>query len=223
MTQNHAFETFKQFPPFCHLNEALLNKLSSQSQTRTFQANDTLYRAGDTEHSLSIIEQGQVQITSLSEQGSIIDLQTVGRGHLIGEVGFLSGFPHRTDAIAQTETTTLSLPRTAIKPLIKASPKLLNGLIDILCRKITYFQDRYPEALSAPLKIRLAKKLLNLASSPNNNQVFVSHEALGQSLGVCRESISRCLARYRNAGIIQTGHSCIQIIDKEKLKHLAKN
>jgi CRP-like cAMP-binding protein len=218
MTKKHAFDTYRQYPPFNNLTINQLNTLSAQAITHTYGANDTLYRVGDKEQTLSIIEEGQVQITSLSQKGNFIDLQTVGKGSLIGEIGFLSGRPHRTDAIAKTPTTTIALPRAAIKPLIQASPELLNGLIDILCQKITYFQDTYLATLNAPLKNRLAKKLLSLSGHTIGAEVFISHEALGQSLGNCRESVSRCLAGFRNAGIIQTGHSCIQILDRERLK-----
>ena len=72
---------------------------------------------------------------------------------------------------------------------------------------------------------RVAAHLIKLAechgTSTAARTACVTQAALAEYVGSAREVVSRCLRELSEAGIVATGHGCLQILNEAKLRRLA--
>ncbi len=94
---------------FSKLNDNELEQISNLCSFKDFQAKDEIFREGETRKFLGIIVKGEVNIVKPDQwEGDTIIAKLV-EGNIMGEMGFFAGTPFKASAIAETETTILSI------------------------------------------------------------------------------------------------------------------
>ena len=69
---------------------------------------------------------------------------------------------------------------------------------------------------------RLAAFLLEEAGLEGSNQLKMTHEIIGNHLGSAREVVTRMLRYFQNEGMVKLSRGTVEILNPEKLSHLAQ-
>lgn len=106
-------------------------------ERRQFAPGDYLIRQGDEPNDLFVIEEGQVTARIEPDHGPPTRLESMGRGRVVGELGFLLGTPRTAAVIADEATTARRISREALERLKIEQPERVATLNELLARLLS--------------------------------------------------------------------------------------
>jgi serine/threonine protein kinase len=109
---------------FTEVPAPVLQEISHHLEERRYADGDVLMRRGDPGDVMHVVRRGAVRVISASGE----TLTTLGAAEVVGEMALLSGEPRNADVVAEGPTTTLTLARDVIAPLIRSHPSLARFL-----------------------------------------------------------------------------------------------
>lgn len=112
-------EQLARVPLFANCSRRQLKSLADEARVEQIEAGDRLVAAGAPSHDVYVVLAGSVRV---ERDGREID--TLGPGGLIGELGLLSDSPRLADVIAHTPLEVLCLDRSALQRAVDAIPGL---------------------------------------------------------------------------------------------------
>lgn len=121
-------------------------------ETRSFKKGEQIYSRGEFSGNLFIVRAGEVQIRSHAADGTSHLIGMHGRGSLFGEVSFLSGEKHSSDATASLDSIIYVLPGHAFSQLLKEESALGQSLSLLLSRRL---RNRLEPSNEKPSRIHL--------------------------------------------------------------------
>jgi CRP-like cAMP-binding protein len=134
-------ELFAALPP-----EGLA-ALATQGSWRTFRPCSQIMQQGDLEHALHIIVRGRVRLErSHPALRAPIELEQLGPGEVIGELGVLDHQPISDTVTAIEDTETVEIRAAALADIVVRFPEASAALLASLCR-----QPRRPQALAGQI------------------------------------------------------------------------
>jgi CRP-like cAMP-binding protein len=140
-------------------------------------------------------------------------------GALFGNLPLLGQSLSSTKAIAGIDGARLSvMDIEAAKKWIKACP---TELLEIIGPRLHLVEARYYSARFQLADSRLASLLLML-SAQGSVVEGLSHEELGEMLGVHRETVTVALSVMESDGMIERSRKAITIVDKGRLRELSE-
>ncbi len=122
-------------PLFSTLPESDCERLYKAMQTRTFDANQTIFWMGDKGTDFFVIQAGTVELLLQNEDGKETLLAHLGAGDCFGELSLLDGAPRTATCRAATPVTALTLSRDAFFDFIKSHPAAAIHLLETLGRR----------------------------------------------------------------------------------------
>lgn len=121
-----------------YLGEAEHARLLGAMNTRNVAAGEFVLRKGDPSSSLLIVEEGELEVLDES-MGETVRLASVGRGGVVGEVGFVDGQPRTHHVRARSACVLRSLTRERLLELVRDDPmlfaKLMIALAELLAAR----------------------------------------------------------------------------------------
>jgi CRP-like cAMP-binding protein len=209
-------------PFFRGLKPELIDQVGSHAVTRVVKAGTAIYGKGDPGDSLFAVITGIVQISVPSVEGKDTVFAQLAAGEIVGEIALLDGRPRSADVVAVTDCELMVINRRDFMPLIHDHPELAFRLIDILCEKLRRTNDQVERVTFLDLPTRLAKVLIQLVqSSTEGRKISVTQSALGQMIGMSRESTNKQLRNWEERNWVRLERRCIVVVALDKLKALA--
>lgn len=214
----------KKIPLFASLPEADQEKLVSLLRRENLRKGETLFRQGDEGTALYLIVHGRIKI-SMSRRMDTVTLAVLGQGEFLGEMALLDGLPRSADAIALEDSYLYALNRKDFLAFLVNNEKAVRDVLSSLSLRLRKTDHMLAEMCFLNLSIRLAQKLVELAEAgggdredPDEYELKISQQELGNILGVSRESINKELKLLRDKGVVSTSRSCLCIHDLAYLK-----
>jgi len=187
---------------------------------------ERLYRAGEAfSHlyyvktgalkSLMLLPDGREQVTGFALAGDTLGLDAIG------------GSTHPSEAIALEDTWVCAIPYTGLIHLSRRAEAVQTHLQRLLSRELV--RDQGVMLLLGRMQAaeRVAAFLLSLAQrykarglSPHEFILPMVREDIGNYLGLTLETVSRCLSRFRKAGLIEVDNRRLHILDAEALQQV---
>ncbi len=127
-----------------------LSAISNMVQHRTVAPGDTIIHKGDKNRDLFFLVGGLVEISSKTDGDDAV-LNQIRPPYLLGDIGFLTGFPRTATAKAKTTVTLYILDYEKLIGLLKAFPAWLHPLLTAFSSSIKslHFQnDKLKKKLS---------------------------------------------------------------------------
>ncbi|MEO6841042.1 MAG: Crp/Fnr family transcriptional regulator [Bradyrhizobium sp.] len=212
----------KMNPMFADLGTDELQRMSSLCHTQQLGAGEVLFQKGDPGDALFGVRRGQIRIETGASDGNRLTLNFMGSGDLFGEVAVLDGQSRTADAMAGEATELFVLRRQDFLAFLEREPKVAIKIMQLLCQRIRWQSERMEESVLQPLPIRLARRLVALASD-YGSEVHISQEQLGVFVGAARESVNRQLQSWRKDGILDLQRGRILLQNMTKLTAVARN
>ena len=212
-------------PLFTGLATDHLEKVARIAQPKDFKKGDPIFFDGQAADGFYVVAAGRIKVFKLSADGKEQILHIFGPGEPVGEVPVFSGGVFPANAAALENSRLLFLPKTAFVRLLAENTALVLNMLAILSRRLRQFTVQVENLSLKEVPGRLAGYLLFLSREQQNTQrveLTVSKGQLASLLGTIPETLSRILARMREAGLIEVEGASISLLDAEGLEMLAE-
>lgn len=111
----------KSSPIFQGLTQEMLDEIQHHTKLRCYQPNEFICRQGEIGSSIFIIQSGLVEIF-MRKSDSIILLDRLRHGDMLGEIALITGEPLTASAVAITITKALELSRNYFAIIVAYHP-----------------------------------------------------------------------------------------------------
>lgn len=202
-----------------------LEKILLFTSERQFSDSQIIFQKGDLGDSLLAVLAGKVRISTCSDEGKELILNTIFRGELFGEIAFIDGLERSATATAIGETVLLSIRRSEFIPFLKKNPEIAVHWLKILCKKLRDTSERVEVVGLLPVPVSLARFLIKAAEE--RGDIYLdwkkSQQEIGNEIGSSRESVNKQLNKWKKQGLIKLGGQSLSvtILDLEALDKIA--
>ena len=190
---------------------------------------ETIYSQGSPGDSLIVLLTGSLKIVNFTSDAREVVLGFAKPGALIGEIAVLDGSPRSADIVALEATESFVIYRRDLMPILRSSGDAMFGLVDGLCAMIRS-TNMLVESYAMNTTARGAACLTQLAAQHGREvltggvmiDLKVTQRDLGNYLGLTRETVSRMLGEFREAGLVELKGNRIVILDAKGLQDIAE-
>ncbi len=204
-----------------------LDKLMTFARMERYGANEVIFRKGDPGHSMMMVVQGRIKISSSSAEGKEVVLTVLVTGEFLGEMAILERKDRSADATALEPSELLVLQRRDFIPFLERNPKVCIRMLCVLSDRLRRTSELVEDRTFLSLSSRLAKALLDLARVSGREvpegvrvEFKMSQKDLAASLGASRESINKQLGAWQNEGLIKKGRGFIILNQHRELARI---
>jgi len=196
------------------------SQYTNYAKIQRLKKNSILFRQGDKLNGFYYLQEGEIMISVLREDGYERIIDFVFPGSLIGE--------QMVNNVASFTTATLLMDSTVYYFTKKQFERLTNEHLEAsqqfgysLIKKIR-MHATINSILNAPIDVQLAHFLFNLAERTGDNVVDITQTSIAKYLGKSRVALWKVLKEWRSEGIIKISNQTIEIKDLGKLKEKSK-
>ena len=205
---NERLEALGALPLFEPLSPDERERLAAGCRMRTFARGATLFSEGERADGMHIVLRGVVKVVRFAPDGRETVLHLVRRGNTIGEA-----------AMFQKGT----FPASALFALVTENPEMALRMLAALSLRLRMFAHKLAAQGQGGAACRLATYLLHRRQIGGGDliRLGVSREVLANLLGLARETLSRQLSRFSEAGLVELRGKDIVILDVPALQATA--
>jgi CRP/FNR family transcriptional regulator, anaerobic regulatory protein len=197
------------------------------SERRRLRRGDRLFRRGDRFVALYAIRSGffKTCMKTDDDRTQITGFQMA--GELLGFDG-IDDDVHRCDTIALEDSEVCVIAYAALEEMSHEFAALGRQVHRVMSREIVRDHDVMLLLGGMCADERVASFLSNLAQrqqargfSPSSLSLRMSRQEIGTYLGLKLETVSRCLSRFHDAGVLDVRHRQVLILQPEALQQVA--
>ncbi len=214
---------------FAGLSEPEIEGLIEVTRPRLLKPREELFHKGDEGSEIFLVVRGTVKVLTTSDEGDDVVFSILSQGEVFGEVALLAS-PVRTATVtAITECQLLAIHRRDFLDFLKRHPEAAIKLLIVLAERLKHVSELVEDTLFLNLPVRLAKKLVHLASIYGDEvdggdvriNLKLSQEEWGDLVGATRESINKQMRVWSEQGIVSRDAGYILIHRPASLEKLA--
>ncbi len=199
-------------PLFASLGEAELSEIANLLIERRFPKGSTILEEGVPGDYMYVIEEGQVKVTKISDDGREKVLEMFGPGEFFGEMALLDEEP-RSASVKTTRPCVLqALSRQDFLRLLRRNSDISTALLRVLSLRLREADDQVRALLFDRVEARVRRLLTRLACDPASGEPPrrvtppLTHQSLAEQAGTSRETITRVIKQLKDEGwLAQTG------------------
>ena len=198
------------------------NLFDSIGTEKLYPKNTTIYHQGQQAENFYFLKKGSVKIFFNSIEGLQKTISIVTDGSVLGEAAFFDHKPRISSAQTITPCTIISVTQAQMESAFAKDPKLAMYLLKVQAQSIRMLSAQVSGMAFSKADCRIANQLLQ--SKINNGKISIvnlTHEEIGNLVGVSRVTVSKILNDFANRGIIKTAYRVITLTDIEKLEEIA--
>lgn len=208
--------------PSAEVLQALKNAGIKEQRARK---NAVLLREGENNNRIIILDQGYVKITKMDLNGNI-KLLALGHSQALGLAGFFQKKEYPATVTALTECSYFSMWRNDLQVLMDEAPVIRDYFLESMDEFVSYYIWNSVMQTYDSTKVQLAGILLDIMEEigkPMENgemeiPLALTDEILSNFLGSSRETVTRILGKWREAGWIDKKKRCLVIHDSDNLR-----
>ena len=201
---------------FFALPEAARARLLAESIRISVPAGALLYR-DDERPRVLIVLGGRLRVFLSSADGRQLTVRYASRGDVVG-LGLVLGGPGPTSVDSRTAASVLACGIDVVRSLIATDPDVARMCAEELTRQLYRALDELSEQAFLPVRRRLVKHLLQMASPDEQGLVVhASHEELADAVASVRVVVTRILHQLRDEGLVEIMRNGVVIHDPARL------
>ena len=202
--------------------DALARAFETQGLTRTFRRGTYLFHEGDAPAEVFLLQEGEVEIGSVSPGGSQRLVTTLRPPRLFGELAVLGEMTRTASALALTEVRVSSLKSDYFAGVLNKDTSVARALLRTLARHLAAHESHIDDLLFLDLRGRVAKRLLDLAGE-NGVTSAITQAGLASLCGGSRENVTRILSELQKKGYVERDGRRYRVLNAERLEKLAED
>lgn len=214
----------RKVPLFSDLTEEELRQLAGVVREQHYRKNVTLFRLDDPGNAFFILKSGLMKITMEDQSGREIILRMVYPTDFFGEMALLDGMPRSATVTTQEPCEALIIYRQPFLALIEQSPKILLNMTAVLSRRLRKMNDLIRSLVFFDVYGKVARVLLTLAAEKGRAteqgtviDLRLTQQELAELAGMSRETMTRTLRDFQQAGVVRIESGIITILEIDML------
>jgi len=133
--RDEAVGLFRQTPLFAGLPEAAVAQLAAGATLRRVRAGEWLFRQGDAGEHIYVVVSGRLEAIVESPRPDQV-VRVHGRGELIGELAFITGWARSASVRARRDAELLEIPYTGFRDLVRRHTDVAVEILHVLARRL---------------------------------------------------------------------------------------
>jgi CRP/FNR family transcriptional regulator, cyclic AMP receptor protein len=205
---------------FCDLSAEERADLGRRAPVRQFVAGSSIYAPQHGDDVMFMINEGQVQLYQLDKSGKMLTQAILEAGTLFGEMAALGQSMHANFAQALTPCTLCVMTTGDVHDLLLSDLRISNRLLQTVGKRLVDTQRQLSILTLKRVPSRLAWALRSLSRSGNTSKIVVTHAILASMIGANRETVTKLLNEFVDAGILKLYRGSILILNADALTAL---
>ena len=211
-------------PMFSGLQRDELLKFAELTRERTYPKGSVILFQGDPGDSLYVLRQGRAKVVLIGEDGREVILGVLEPGAHFGELALIDDQPRSAHVIAMEDSQLLILRREDFRRRVEANPSVAWALLTELSRRLRRADQKIGGLVLLDVPGRISRLLLDLSSESTNGSIEkpLTHQTIAQMIGASRETVSRAMREFQDAGWINVERRRISVADRQALERRAR-
>ena len=207
-------------PLFSGLDRGELSKFAELTRERAYPKGSVILFQDDPGDSLFVLRTGRVKVVLIGEDGREVILGVLEPGAHFGELALIDDQPRSAHVIAMDDANLLILRREDFRRRVEANPTVAWALLTELSRRLRRADVKIGGLVLLDVPGRIARLLLDLADEAGSEAIEkpLTHQTIAQMIGASRETVSRAMKEFQDAGLITVERRRIAVGDREALE-----
>ena len=213
---------------FCRLPAPALRELDAMRRSALYSEGTRLFSEGESPRGLFILCTGEARLSASGPDGRAMTLRLVSRGEVLGLSSVVANRPYPVTAETLVRSQVAFIPRNDFLRLLAAHAEVSTRVAEHLSAELhTAWQQARMLALAPSAQARLAQLLLQWADERGRTtkdgiriSLGLTQEAIGELIGVSRETVSRLLADFARRRLLRTTGGSITLLRPDQLRTL---
>lgn len=214
----------RRLPLFAGVKEDQLRHLLAGAVVRRYERNAVLFIEGEPASRFFIVLDGWIRLFRETVDGQDSTIGVFGPGESVAEAAMLDGGSYPVSCGVVARARLLTIPAESFLDHLRRNPELALNLLAAMYRHLRRLVRQVEQLTNQSSVQRLADFLLRLCPSGEQRAEFdlpLDKALVAARLGMQPETLSRSLARLRDAGV-ETSGSRIAVSDVARLRRLAE-
>lgn len=201
------------------LNRAELESFAELTRERSHPRGSVILFENDPGDSLFVVRSGRVKVVLIGEDGREVILGVLGVGQHFGELALIDEQPRSAHVIAMEDASLIVLRREDFRRRVESSPTMAWSLLAELSHRLRRADDKIGGLVLLDVPGRIARLLLDLSEESGTDQIekSLTHQTIAQMIGASRETVSRAMKEFQDAGWISVERRRISLADRQAL------
>ena len=211
-------------PLFSGLQRDELNKFAELTRERAYPKGSVILFQDDPGDSLYVLRHGRVKVVLIGEDGREVILGVLEPGAHFGELALIDDQPRSAHVIAMDDAQLLILRREDFRRRVEANPSVAWALLLELSRRLRRADQKIGGLVLLDVPGRIARLLLDLSAEAEGPAIEkpLTHQTIAQMIGASRETVSRAMKEFQDAGLIRVERRRIAVGDRDALEKRAQ-
>lgn len=209
---------------FCDLDASEMDAMAQAAPMRAYPAGALIYTPHQPIETLFILKKGRIRIFRVSPDGRALTTAIIEPGTIFGEMVIVGQQMHDSFAEALDDVVTCVMSKADVRRLLLGDQRIASRISETLGRRLAELETRLSDAVFKSVPERIATTLITLTegqaarSIGRGVQVKLTHEQLAALAGTSRETTTKVLGEFADAGFISLGRGRITILDPSRLR-----
>ena len=209
----------------CPMEE--LEVIATNKSAHFYQKGQIIYQEGTVANGMHCVHQGRIKVIKTGGDNKEKIVRLARHGDVLGLRALVMSNRYSNSAVALDDCVVCFVPRPDFPHLLQSNPQFANSLMRLLAGALGEAEERMVQLAYKPVRERLAGALLLLQqtfgeSAPAEGfQISFSREDVASLVGTAKETVSRLLSEFKDAGIIATRGSQITILNPTRLLEIS--
>ena len=182
---------------------------------------DVVFHPGAACPGFLILDQGTIRVTLTAANGREVVLYRVSHGTICLQTFtcLVSGARYSAEAVVEADVSGEIVPADQFQMRLASDAAFRKLVFDGVAERFVQYQQLVEEVALTGFDQRLARVLLRLADPAGF--VAVTHAGLAAETASGRAFVSRRLAEFARAGVVEQGRGGVRIADRAGLERIA--
>ena len=224
MTTTTTADFLGTVPLFSGLARTELESFADLTRERSYPRGSVILFENDPGDSLFVVRGGRVKVVLIGEDGREVILGVLGVGQYFGELALIDEQPRSAHVIAMEDAGLIVLRREDFRKRVEENPAVAWSLLTELSRRLRRADDKIGGLVLLDVPGRIARLLLDLSEESGTDQIekSLTHQTIAQMIGASRETVSRAMKDFQDAGWINVERRRISLANRSALEHRAQ-
>lgn len=217
--------TLGSIPLFHGLPDSILEQIATFSRIRNYRSSHRIIQANDRGSELFLVLSGSVKVTIEDREGREIILAVVYPPDFFGEISLWDNGTRTANVSAMEPTRVVAIEKEPFLRLIREYPEITLRLLSALSARLRETDEKLMHMAYGDAYEKVSRTIYELyekEGETENGIPFIHDRFTRQELaslsGVSRETVSRSLGAFVQAGILKIENNRIHVLNIDRLK-----
>ena len=211
-------------PLFSGLDRVELQRFAELTREKFYPRGSVILFENDPGDSLFVVREGRVKVVLIGEDGREVILGVLSVSEHFGELSLIDDRPRSAHVIAMEDSHLLVLRREDFRGRVEASPAVAWSLLTELSRRLRRADVKIGGLVLLDVPGRIARLLVDLSVETGKEVIDkpLTHQTIAQMIGASRETVSRAMKDFQDAGWIAVERRRIRLANRSALEQRAQ-